>query len=63
MLVPLFFPVEKGIIGWFSKRSMAEWIMTWFIIVAITLTIIGVFFRGPGWEWTWPWKEGLYYSL
>ena len=63
MLIPLFFPKEKGIIGWFSKRSPAEWIMAWFILVAFTLTIIGVFFRGPGWEWVWPWKEGLYYSL
>ncbi|MBI2447561.1 MAG: hypothetical protein HYV48_03390 [Candidatus Omnitrophica bacterium] len=63
MLIPLFLHEEKGIIGWFSKRSPAEWIMAWFILVAVTLTIIGVFFRGPGWEWVWPWKEGLYYSL
>jgi hypothetical protein len=63
MLLPLFFPGGKGIIGWFGKRSVAEWVMTWFIIVAMTLTLIGIFFRGPGWEWVWPWKEGLYYSL
>ncbi len=63
ILIPLFFPNEKGIIGWFAKRSFAEWIMAWFILVAFTLTVIGVFFRGPGWEWVWPWKDGIYYSL
>jgi hypothetical protein len=22
----------------------------------IVLTAIGTFFRGPGWEWVWPWQ-------
>jgi quinol-cytochrome oxidoreductase complex cytochrome b subunit len=39
---------------------LADWIMTWFLIVAVTLTLIGILFRGPGWSWTWPWKEGIY---
>ena len=25
------------------------------VIVAVTLTIIGTFFRGPGWSLVWPW--------
>ena len=29
--------------------------MTWFLIAAGVLTIIGTFFRGAGWAWVWPW--------
>jgi len=39
---------------------LANWIMTWFVVVVVVLTGIGVLFRGPGWEWIWPWKEGIY---
>lgn len=46
--------------GWLAQRSTAEWVMTWFVIVAVTLTAIGVLFRGPGWRWSWPWVEGIY---
>ena len=44
-----------------SRRSglrpnpLPFWIMTWFLTVAITLTVVGTFFRGPGWAWVWPW--------
>jgi menaquinol-cytochrome c reductase cytochrome b/c subunit len=37
------------------SKTLSFWIMTWFLMVAITLTIIGTFFRGPGWAWVWPW--------
>jgi hypothetical protein len=37
-------------------RPISWWVMTWFIVVAITLTIVGTFFRGPGWSWIWPWR-------
>jgi menaquinol-cytochrome c reductase cytochrome b/c subunit len=37
-------------------RPISWWIMTWFIVVAITLTVVGTFFRGPGWSWVWPWR-------
>ncbi len=30
--------------------------MTWFILVALILTVVGTFFRGPGWSWVWPWS-------
>jgi hypothetical protein len=59
-LIPFFFQRETGFIGRLSRRSLADWIMTWFVIVAVTLTSIGVFFRGPGWKWSWPWVEGIY---
>jgi len=22
--------------------------------------LIGVFFRGPAWAWTWPWRDGIF---
>jgi len=62
MLIPYLYkvsPEQDGFIGWLSRRSLAEWIMAWFVIVAAVLTLIGSLFRGPGWNWTWPW-EGIY---
>jgi len=35
--------------------TLPEWIMTWFVVIAVVLTVIGTFFRGPGWSWIWPW--------
>lgn len=37
-------------------RPVSWWVMTWFIAVAVTLTVVGTFFRGPGWSWSWPWR-------
>lgn len=39
---------------------LADWIMIWFVAVTVVLTVIGVLFRGPGWSWTLPWREGIY---
>lgn len=35
--------------------TLPEWVMTWFVVIASVLTIIGTFFRGPGWTLVWPW--------
>jgi len=61
MLVPYFSHRETGLVGWLSRLSLAEWVMTWFVILASTLTLIGTFFRGPEWRWVWPWREGVYW--
>ena len=45
--------------GWqaaLSGKPISWWIMTWFIAVSICLTVVGTFFRGPGWSWVWPWR-------
>lgn len=42
---------------WLWRVTLPEWIMTWFIVIAALLTIIGTFFRGPGWSWVWPWQD------
>ncbi|MGA3027318.1 MAG: hypothetical protein ABSF98_21370 [Bryobacteraceae bacterium] len=41
---------------WLVSRSVSYWIMTWFLVQAAVLTIIGTHFRGPGWSWVWPWQ-------
>lgn len=38
-----------------AKVTLPEWIMMWFVVVAGILTLIGTFFRGPGWSFVWPW--------
>ena len=45
--------------GWqaaLASKPLSWWIMTWFIAVSICLTVVGTFFRGPGWSWIWPWR-------
>jgi hypothetical protein len=39
-----------------GSRTVPWWVMTWFIAVSLTLTVVGTFFRGPGWSWVWPWS-------
>lgn len=55
-VIPYFFHRDHGWINWLGRRSLSEWIMSWFVIVLTILTIIGVYFRGPGWSWVWPWN-------
>ncbi len=43
--------------GWLWKVTLPGWIMTWFVVVAAILTLIGTYFRGPGWSWVWPWND------
>ena len=42
-----------------AKVTLPEWIMAWFAIVATILTVIGTFFRGPGWSFVWPWTRTI----
>lgn len=49
-------PERAKWMGYFSTRPISWWVMTWFIAVALTLTVVGTFFRGPGWSWVWPWR-------
>jgi hypothetical protein len=39
---------------WLAAKPLSFWIMSWFLIQASVLTIIGTFFRGAGWAWVWP---------
>jgi len=56
-LVPYFNPTGNSRFQKFlGSRPLPWWVMTWFIAVALTLTAVGTFFRGPGWSWVWPWR-------
>jgi quinol-cytochrome oxidoreductase complex cytochrome b subunit len=46
----------RGVGRWFApERWLANTVFTALVAVASVLTIIGTFFRGPYWAWTWPW--------
>jgi menaquinol-cytochrome c reductase cytochrome b/c subunit len=53
-----FFQLKRPqrLISFLRTRPLYWWVMTWFIAVSLTLTIVGTFFRGPGWSWVWPWR-------
>jgi hypothetical protein len=51
---------SHGAIVWLRSRSLPFWIFAWFLLAATVLTIIGVFFRGPGWSFTIPWRDGVF---
>src|SRR5271157_3157526 len=49
---------SKASTGWLGNlrtKPLSWWVMTWFIATALCLTVVGTFFRGPGWSWVWPW--------
>ncbi len=41
---------------WLAARPLSFWLMSWFLIEAAVLTLIGTFFRGPGWSLVMPWS-------
>jgi Cytochrome b(C-terminal)/b6/petD len=44
------------VVEYLRTRALSWWVMTWFIAVAVTLTAVGTFFRGPGWSLVWYWR-------
>ena len=42
--------------AWLSMKPLSFWIMSWFLMEAAVLTLIGTFFRGPGWSLVTPWS-------
>jgi hypothetical protein len=46
-----------------EDRKFAIALMTLFMMFWAVLVIIGVFFRGPGFNFTFPWREGLFFDL
>jgi hypothetical protein len=47
---------QSGCLQRLSTKPLSWWVMTWFIVVALCLTVVGTYFRGPGWSWVWPWR-------
>jgi menaquinol-cytochrome c reductase cytochrome b/c subunit len=46
-----------------GDRKIAITLFTMMFMFGATLTIIGSFFRGPGYNWTWPWAQGVFFEL
>lgn len=46
-----------------SDRKLAIMIFTFFVMSAAILTIFGSFFRGPGFNFTFPWIDGLFFDF
>ncbi|MBK5266842.1 MAG: hypothetical protein JJE47_05350 [Acidimicrobiia bacterium] len=45
-----------------SDRKFAIFMYTFFMMGAATLTIFGVLFRGPGFNFTYPWADGIFFD-
>lgn len=59
MLIPYLDINPKGN-GYFTFSERKYEILTFcfgFLVLWILLIVIGVFLRGPGWLWFWPWQE------
>lgn len=46
-----------------ENRKFAILAMTFFLVFWTMLTLAGSFFRGPGFNWVWPWVDGLFFEL
>jgi menaquinol-cytochrome c reductase cytochrome b/c subunit len=42
---------------WLASKPLSFWIMSWFRVELTVLTVVGTFFRGPGWSWVLPWQS------
>jgi hypothetical protein len=46
-----------------GDRKIAITLFTVMFMFGATLTIIGSFFRGEGYNWIWPWAQGVFFEL
>src|SRR3954468_10100318 len=46
-----------------GDRKVAITLFTILFMFGAVLTIIGSFFRGPGYNWVWPWTQGVFFEL
>ena len=46
-----------------EDRKFAVSVFTIFLMSSAILTIIGSFFRGPGFNWVLPWEAGIFFDL
>jgi hypothetical protein len=46
-----------------GDRKIAITLFTMMFMFGAVLTIIGSFFRGPGFNWIWPWAQGVFFEL
>jgi menaquinol-cytochrome c reductase cytochrome b/c subunit len=69
--IPIFGVVGLGAIAYVDKnpsvrpeqRKFANMLFTFFMVATTWVTIFGSFFRGPGFNFVWPWIDGLFFEL
>src|SRR6266516_4873041 len=69
--IPTFILVGLAVVPFIDRnpsirpgdRKLAITLFTMLFMFGATLTIIGCFFRGPGFNWVWPWSQGLFFEL
>jgi quinol-cytochrome oxidoreductase complex cytochrome b subunit len=70
IVIPPMYFIGLALIAYIDKspfRAARDRKMAWIfflsiMVFGIAVTVIGAFFRGPGWNWVWPW-EGLFFTL
>jgi len=45
-----------------ADRKFAIMFFTFFLMGSAVLTVIGTLFRGPGFNWTYPWSDGIWFD-
>jgi menaquinol-cytochrome c reductase cytochrome b/c subunit len=46
-----------------DDRKLAITLFSFFLLTFAVLTIIGMFFRGPGFNFVYPWNDGIFFEL
>ena len=46
-----------------DDRKLAIVLFSFYVLTFAVLTIIGMFFRGPGFNFVFPWKDGIFFEL
>jgi len=49
-------PRGSGYYGWRERRFAIAVFLFGFVVLWLSLIIVGVTCRGPGWNWFWPWE-------
>jgi quinol-cytochrome oxidoreductase complex cytochrome b subunit len=70
IVIPPMYFIGLALIAYIDKspyRAARDRKVAWIFFLSImffgiAVTIIGAFFRGPGWNWVWPW-DGLFFTL
>ena len=64
-LVALMFApyLDKTVSNRPEDRKFMTGMMTMFLMFWAVLVIIGSFFRGPGFNFTFPWRDGIFFEL
>src|SRR3954463_6601641 len=64
LIVMIFAPyIDKNPSNKPEDRKFATCLMTVFLMFWAVLVIIGSFFRGPGFNFTLPWRDGIFFDL